>query len=62
MVTRTEPAPENTRLRALSVPLRPEARLALRDLATRERRTPRQQAAILLETALGVAGDPRSRA
>ncbi len=46
---------DDSRLRALSVPLRPEARERLRDLASRERRTPRQQAAILLERAIADA-------
>lgn len=41
-----------TRLRALSVPLSVEARERLRELARRERRAPRQQAALLLERML----------
>lgn len=53
MAAATEhPNLDASRLRALAVPLRPEARARLHALASRERRSPRQQAAILLERAL----------
>lgn len=45
-------------MRAVSVPLGPDAQVRLRELAVSERRSPRQQAAILLERALGLTTEP----
>lgn len=46
--------------RPLTVTLAPEARERLLELAARERRSPRQQAAIMLERALAAASEKRS--
>jgi hypothetical protein len=43
---------DSPKLRALAVPLKPAARKRLEEIARAERRSPRQQAAIMLERLL----------
>jgi len=45
-------AAEQTGRVAIYVPLSPEAKAALREIAQRERRSPQDQAAVILERAL----------